>query len=84
MNAIAALFLLADADGWDHHWWPIWPILWAALIGVAVWLVVRRRDRGFDPLNRAREVLAERYARGELSIEEYRARLADLQSGGSG
>jgi hypothetical protein len=35
-----------------------------ALIGTAVWLIVRRRDRRGDPLDRAREVLAERHARG--------------------
>jgi uncharacterized membrane protein len=48
------------------------------LIGAVVWLVVRRRDGRHDPLDRARSVLAERYAQGELSAEEYRTRLDDL------
>ena len=79
MTTIAALPLLTHADDWDHHWWPIWPLLWAALIGVAVWLIVRRRNRRSDPLDRAREILAERYARGDVTGEEYRARLDDLR-----
>jgi putative membrane protein len=80
MNVIAALPLLSNHDhDWGHAWWPLWPLLWAALIGATVWLIVRRRDRRHDPLDRAREVLAERYARGELSADEYRERLAELQ-----
>jgi putative membrane protein len=81
MTALAALPLLtASSDDWGHGWWPIWPILWVALIGTVVWLVWRRRDRRPDPLDRAREVLAERFARGELTGEEYRARLEELRS----
>jgi putative membrane protein len=80
VNAVAALPLLAyGSDRWGHHWWPLWLLFWAALIGTAVWLVVRRRDRRADPLDRAREVLAERYARGELTGEEYRERLDGLR-----
>jgi putative membrane protein len=78
MTTIAALPLLADHD-WGHGWWPVWPLFWAALIGLTVWLIVRRRDRRADPLDGARAVLAERFARGELTAEEYRARLGDLQ-----
>jgi putative membrane protein len=66
-------------DDWGHHWWPLWLLFWAALIGTTVWLIARRRDRRSDPLDRAREVLAERYAQGELSGEEYRERLDDLR-----
>jgi putative membrane protein len=82
MNAaLAALPLLAHgADGdWGHPWWPLWLLFWAALIGTAVWLFSRRRHRGGGPLDRARELLAERYARGELSGEEYRERLDELK-----
>jgi putative membrane protein len=81
MNAaLAALPLLAHkADGaWGHPWWPSWLVFWAALIGTAVWLISRRRGRRGEPLDRARELLAERYARGELSGEEYRERLDEL------
>jgi putative membrane protein len=78
LNTVAALPLLADSsDG--HHWWPLWPLVWAVLIGTVVWLIVRRRDRRHGPLDRAQEVLAERFARGEISGEEYRARLDELK-----
>jgi putative membrane protein len=82
MDVLAALPLLTHTgDDWGHHaWWPLWPILWLAVIGTVVWLFVRRRTRRRDPLDRAREVLAERYARGELTGEEYRSRLDDLES----
>jgi putative membrane protein len=40
--------------------------------------VLRRRGRRGDPLDRARELLAERFARGELTGEEYRQRLDEL------
>jgi putative membrane protein len=77
---LAALTLLTtDNDNWGHHWWPLWFLFWAALIGVIVWLVVRRRDRRADPFDRAREIVAERYARGELTGEEYRERLDELR-----
>ena len=79
MTAIAALPLLTDHDWGGHAWWPVWPFFWAALIGITVWLIVRRRDRRSDPLDGARAVLAERFARGDLTAEEYRARLEDLQ-----
>jgi putative membrane protein len=81
-TAIAALALLTHAgDDWGHPWWPILPLLWFALIGAAVWFIVRRRDRRHDPLDSAHQILAERYARGELTGEEYRSRLDDLQRG---
>jgi putative membrane protein len=80
VNAVAALPLLTHENGdWGHPWWPLWPLFWAALIGTAVWLILRRRNRQTDPFDRARELLAERFARGELSGEEYRERLAELQ-----
>jgi uncharacterized membrane protein len=37
-------------------------------------VILRRRDRRGDPLDRARELLAESYARGELDGEEHRER----------
>ena len=67
--------LASHTDG-DFHWWfPIFPLLWTALIIGAIYVFTRGRRRGG---NRAREILAERYASGELTAEEYRRRLAEL------
>jgi putative membrane protein len=63
--------------GEDFHWWfPIFPLLWTGLIVGAVYLIMRGRRHGRG--DRAREILAERYASGELTVEEYRRRLAEL------
>jgi putative membrane protein len=71
-----AFTVLANANG-DHGWWfPIFPLLWTALIVGAIYLFMRGRRRGGG--NRAREIVAERYASGELTVEEYRQRLAEL------
>ncbi|MBA2528679.1 MAG: SHOCT domain-containing protein [Euzebyales bacterium] len=70
--------------GWDGGggWWfgPLIPLLWLALVGLTVWLITRRR-RPHEPtgMERARHLLAERYAQGELSADEYRERLGNLQ-----
>lgn len=67
--------------GWHGGWFfPLVPLLWIVLVGVVVWLITRRR-RPDDPsgLERARARLAERYADGALSTEEYRERLDNLR-----
>ncbi|MEU6786621.1 SHOCT domain-containing protein [Nonomuraea angiospora] len=58
-------------------------LFWLALIALVVWLVVRAAtDRSQSSrversgVDRARDVLAERYARGEISTEEYQDRLS--------
>jgi putative membrane protein len=70
----------------DHHWhpwlFPLIPLFWL----LALFLLFRfvcwpggwrgRRDH----TRSAREILAERYARGQISEEEYRTRRAGLAS----
>nr|BFE79281.1 hypothetical protein GCM10020093_018820 [Planobispora longispora] len=60
-------------------------LVWAGLIAGGVWLVVRaasdRRPAGRPEAGRAREALADRYAKGEISTEEYQERLAHLGTG---
>jgi putative membrane protein len=74
--------LARSGDDWGH-WWAVAPLMWAlwiAVIATVVWLVVRRTRGGEGSgLDRAREILAERYARGEIGGDEYRERLAELQ-----
>ncbi len=74
--------VLASSSGeWDGHWWPLWPLLWLAVLAGIVWLVSRRRWRPSRPSGgeRARDLLAVRFARGEIDGEEYRARLEQLR-----
>jgi putative membrane protein len=54
-------------------------LFWAAVLvalAAAVWWLVRRGQRG--PGDKALETLRERYARGEISREEFEARRRDL------
>ncbi|MDZ7674792.1 MAG: SHOCT domain-containing protein [Acidimicrobiales bacterium] len=67
-------------DGWDGGWMWFWGTLmmlsWVVIIAGAMWLLMRSRaDSGSS---RARDILEERYARGELTTEEYRERLDNL------
>lgn len=78
-----APLLARSGDDWDH-WWAVAPLMWAlwlAVIATVVWLVVRRTRTGErSGFERAREILAERFARGELSADEYRERLDQLEA----
>ncbi len=86
---IQLISILAQSDdrwwgdhmsGWGGGWMWLWGTLmmltWVALIGAAVWFVAR--SLGSDHRSRPRQILDERYARGELTTEEYRERLAQL------
>ncbi len=73
-----------------HTWWGdgsggfgpwiglAWLVFWMAVIAGGVYLL-RRRATGAPPTSSAEQVLAERYARGEIDEQEYRERLAVLQ-----
>ncbi|WP_327092473.1 SHOCT domain-containing protein [Nonomuraea sp. NBC_01738] len=79
-----------DSAPWNHMWdygggWMIGGLMmvaWLGLIAMVIWLVVRSvastSQTPGAPRDRARELLAERYARGEISTEEYQDRLAHL------
>jgi uncharacterized membrane protein len=45
------------------------PLFWIALL-IGAWFLFRRDDRGRT--QSAEEILSERYARGEITLEEYR------------
>jgi putative membrane protein len=72
--------VLADGHGWHHgHCWIVFPIL-LLLVAIAAALLWRR-NRGpgdGDGDGSPRRILAERFARGEISGDEYRDRLAQL------
>ena len=71
----------------DHGWfwfWPLVPIFWFLVFFLFIRVFFWRGRRGpWGPYRQAvpdaRAILAERYARGEISIEEYRERLSNLE-----
>ncbi len=65
--------------GGGMMWWG--PIFWLFILGLAVWLIAsiaRSSGGGRDPIIRqpptSREILDERFARGEIDEQEYRRR----------
>ena len=87
-NLISALAVNDDRwnhmDGWGAGWRWLWGVAMMALFVVLlVWLVRAASGKPAPPpshpSDRAREILAERYARGELTTEEYRERAEQLR-----
>ncbi|WP_327087246.1 SHOCT domain-containing protein [Nonomuraea sp. NBC_01738] len=77
------------------HIWPIfpafWGLFWVAVVGLVIW--AKRTGRwgprhaaatpappAASPTASAERILAERYARGELSDQEYMERVSVLRS----
>ncbi len=86
-----AAMLLGDSRGFEHMsgWGAGWMWVWGTLmmvgtIAVIVWLARSTSTTApppqtpSRPADRAQQVLAERYAHGEISTEEYRERLENL------
>lgn len=79
MNAtIGPLACGQGMHGWDGGWMWLWGSLmmltWVAVIGGAFWLIVRSVGRNGRRSSTARELLDERFARGEVGVEEYQQR----------
>jgi putative membrane protein len=73
--------LLASAGGHDEHWWFVFPFFWLLWVGVIasfIYFVFRGKSRRWNGHDRAKAILAERFARGEISGEEFRERLEQL------
>ncbi|MFC0038130.1 SHOCT domain-containing protein [Actinomadura rayongensis] len=70
-------------SGGPHAFWPLFPLLWALVLGGGFVLVRRRMTArpatAQDPTRNARALLADRFARGEIDEDEYHARLAVLR-----
>jgi putative membrane protein len=80
MTAVVLAQMLGDR-GDDHMgsgWWWLMGIGWLAFLAALIVLIVvvaRHLSQPRPPaLQSARDVLAERFARGELDEDEYRAR----------
>ncbi len=89
-RAIATVTVTDDGwghmNGWGGGWMWLWGVAMMALfVVVIVWLVrattggTTQTPRPPDPTDRAREILAERYARSELTTDEYRERIEQLR-----
>lgn len=81
MEAAILLASYSHEFGAAGGWWPIFPLLWFALIVGGFFFFGSRMRRGVQqhPFRSGEAVLAERYARGEVTEEEYRERLAVLR-----
>jgi putative membrane protein len=71
------------AHQWAHPWgwWaPFGFLLWVGAVAVAAFFVVRVLPARHVPVQRssARDILAERFARGEMTSDEYEERLSHL------
>jgi putative membrane protein len=78
MEVLAMEGTLLAVTGWHGGpWFLVFPLFWIALL-VGAWFLFRRRDdRGRT--QSAEEILGERYARGEISAEEFSQRRAVLR-----
>jgi putative membrane protein len=81
VNDLHALIpILASAGGPHHgHWWIVFPILWTLVLVTLIAFVCRRRRGDGTGGDSARRILGERFARGEINVDEYRERLGQLQ-----
>ena len=71
-------------DGWPF-WWILWFLVPLLLIGIVVLLVIVLIRSGgggapgrMPPVSAARDLLDQRYARGEIDHDEYRRRRDEL------
>ena len=86
MNEFMGAMVVASAngDGWDGGWWVARLAVTVAVIVLVAfglrWFVFGRRRWGPPSgIERARGILAERYARGEIDANEYQERLNRLR-----
>ena len=61
-------------DGWGWGWGIMMMVLLVVIIGLVAWVVVRatQQPSSGHPHDRAREILAERLAKGEITSDEFR------------
>ncbi len=86
--------ILSQTDNWDHMngwgggWMWLWGVAMMTLFAVLILWLIRAAGANSsspaspprrDPHDRAREILGERFAKGELTPEEYRERVSELQ-----
>jgi putative membrane protein len=78
---LAAVQAIADSPNhpWGWAWIPFALLFWGAVAAGVGYLLFRvRPPRQLSGVDRARDILAERLARGEISTEDYYDRLSSL------
>lgn len=83
MTMILAAVQSASANGWGHDgawgWWGGFALIfWLGLTAFAVYLFTHVRRGHSWTARSARDILAERLARGEIDPDEYEERLSHL------
>jgi len=90
IGVLAALLLQRGHDPLNELWEPevlLLILFLGGLVAVVTWLVVRifpkvRRDERLEaPRDSAEEILRERFARGEITAEEYQRAIEILRGG---
>ncbi len=68
-----------DGSGWWMVFGGIWMILfWGGIIALIIWAIKRLSERGGGERRNAMDIARERYARGEISREQYEQLRKDL------
>lgn len=70
---------------WGHMWWG-W-LFWLIVIGVIIWLIAtlvarnsRQQSSSSQSQETALDILKKRYARGEISKQDFEEKKRDLES----
>jgi len=81
MDTLTAVTSVVASHGeHDGHFFFPFALFWIVAIGFAIWFFTRgRRHHRPTGAERAQDILAERFARGELTGEEYRERLEQIR-----
>ena len=67
-----------STHGWGGPWFLLFPLFWLGIV-VTVAFVLRRRWTSQARGRAGEDVLGERYARGEITDQEYRERMNVLR-----
>jgi uncharacterized membrane protein len=72
--------MMDDMSGWDWVWMStMMALLWGALIVFGIWAVRSFTNHGSSPL----EIAQQRYARGEITTDQFEEVKRGLSVGGS-
>jgi putative membrane protein len=78
MSSTVVSVIAGGPGHWDGPgvWWPVFPILWLTLLAAAVvtFVVMARRRSGTAGARAGEARLAELYAAGQITEDEYRQR----------